>query len=89
MDDVSVGGYDTQQQQMHHVQIQQPHEMFVTAISAINPTMVSTVSDMPPKISTPSVLQNRIGKRNYYFKISPLDGAQIDQRPISFYVVQF
>ena len=30
-----------------------------------------------------------IGKRNYYFKISPLDGAQIEQRPISFYVVQF
>ena len=29
------------------------------------------------------------GKRNYYFKISPLDGAQIEQRPISFYVVQF
>merc|ERR1712156_557643 len=59
MDDVGVGGYD-QQQQMHHVQIQQPQDMYVTAISAINPTMVSTVSDMPPKISTPSVIQNRI-----------------------------
>ena len=57
MDD---GNTYEQQPQMHHVQIQQPQEIFVTNISAINPTMVSTVSDMPPKISTPSVLQNRI-----------------------------
>ena len=50
-----------QQQQMHHVQVQQPQEIYVTAISGINPNMVSTVSDMPPKISTPSVMQqNRI-----------------------------
>merc|ERR1719189_1442743 len=68
MDD--VGGYD-QQQQMHHVQIQQPQDMYVTAISAINPNMVSTLSDMPPKISTPSMMQNRIEPPQHALNAQP------------------
>lgn len=49
------------QQQLHQVHLQQPQEItYVTAISTMNPTMVSTLSDMPPKISTPTVMQNRI-----------------------------
>merc|ERR1719189_2876120 len=68
MDDVS--GYD-QQQQMHHVQIQQPQDMYVTAISAINPNMVSTLSDMPPKISTPSMMQNRIKPPQHALNAQP------------------
>ena len=74
MEDGSV--YDQQQQQqMHHVQIQQPQEIYVTAISGINPNMVSTVSDMPPKISTPSVMQQN--------RIEPPPHAQ----PPTFYVM--
>ena len=46
--------YD-QQNQLHHMQIHQPQgEIYVTAISTMNPTMVSTISDMPPKISPPN-----------------------------------
>merc|ERR1711860_470331 len=49
--------FEQQQAPITHVQIQQPQEMFATAISV---PMVSTISDMPPKISTPSILSNRI-----------------------------
>ena len=43
------------QNQLHHMQIHQPQgEIYVTAISSINPAMVSTISDMPPKISPPT-----------------------------------
>lgn len=49
--------FEQQQAPITHVQIQQPQDMFATAISV---PMVSTISDMPPKISTPSVLPNRI-----------------------------
>merc|ERR1711884_297207 len=55
MDDGNA--FEQQQAPITHVQIQQPQEMFATAISV---PMVSTIIDMPPKISTPSILSNRI-----------------------------
>merc|ERR1719433_2069049 len=65
--------YD-QQNQLHHMQIHQPQgEIYVTAISTMNPTMVSTVSDMPPKISPP----------NNELRIEPPQHAQ----PPTFYVM--
>jgi len=59
------------------MQIHQPQgEIYVTAISTINPTLVSTVSDMPPKISTPTNMVDSV-------RIEPPQHAQ----PPTFYVM--
>ena len=59
------------------MQIHQPQgEIYVTAMSTMNPTLVSTVSDMPPKISTPTNIVDSV-------RIEPPQHAQ----PPTFYVM--